>query len=99
MESKIIIDIQFVLDVYACAAYVTFYVAKSSRGMSELLHTACKEAKQGQRNFKQQHRHIGNKFVFHFSCCSASNRLFRPLPSFTLFARERGFTAIAVLLV
>jgi hypothetical protein len=34
--------------------------------MSELLQTACEEVKQGQRNFKQQLRHIGNKFVFHF---------------------------------
>jgi hypothetical protein len=49
----------------------------------------------GQRNFQQQLRHIRSKFVFFASSyCSASNRL-----SFTLFARERGFTATAVLLV
>ena len=31
------IDIQFVLDVYACATYIASYVTKSQRGMSELL--------------------------------------------------------------
>jgi hypothetical protein len=45
---------------------MTSCVAKSSRGMSELLQTAFKETKLGQRNFKQQLRHIGNKFLFHF---------------------------------
>ena len=38
--------------------------AKGERGMSDLLRTACKEAKQGNVNLKQQQvRHIGNKFV------------------------------------
>jgi hypothetical protein len=37
---------------------------------------------------------FATNFFFRFSCCSTSNRL-----SFTLFARERGFTATAVLLV
>jgi len=41
-------DIQFVLDVYACASYITAYIAKGSRGMSDLLRTACM---------------IGNKFL------------------------------------
>jgi len=56
-------DIQFILDVYACASYITSYVAKSERGMSELLRNACQEAKQGSANLKQQVRIIGNKFV------------------------------------
>ena len=56
-------DIQFILDVYACASYITSYVAKSERGMSELLRSACQEAKQGNVNLKQQVRIIGNKFV------------------------------------
>ena len=34
-------DVQYILDVYACATYITSYVAKSSRGMSELLRNAC----------------------------------------------------------
>jgi hypothetical protein len=44
-------DILFVLDVCAREAYITSWVAKSSRGMSELLQRACKEATLGQRNF------------------------------------------------
>ena len=38
-------DIQFVLDVYACAIYIVSYISKSQKGMSELLRTACEEAK------------------------------------------------------
>jgi len=56
-------DIQFILDVYACASYITSYVAKSERGMSELLRSACQEARQGNVNLKQQVRIISNKFV------------------------------------
>jgi hypothetical protein len=84
-------DILFVLDVYACAAYITSCVAKSSRGMSELLQTACKEAKLGQRNFKQQLRHIGNKFVFHFLLLFSFQPPFQASPSFlyTVCARAR----------
>ena len=56
-------DIQFILDVYACASYITSYIAKSQRGMSELLRNACTEARQGNVNLKQQVRIIGNKFL------------------------------------
>ena len=40
-------DIQFVLDVYACAVYIANYISKAQKGMSELLRQACKEAKKG----------------------------------------------------
>jgi len=56
-------DIQFILDVYACASYITSYIAKSARGMSELLRTACEEARHGSATLKQQVRIIGNKFL------------------------------------
>ena len=56
-------DIQFVLNVYACASYITSYVAKSERGMSDLLRKACEEARRGNSNLKQQVRLIGNKFL------------------------------------
>lgn len=39
------IDVQFIIDAYACAAYVVSYISKSQRGMSNLMHEACKEAK------------------------------------------------------
>ena len=56
-------DVQYILDVFSCAAYVTSYVAKTERGMSDLLRSACQEAKQGNVNLKQQVRLIGNKFL------------------------------------
>ena len=34
-------DIQFVLDVYACAMYIVSYISKAQKGMSELLRRAC----------------------------------------------------------
>jgi hypothetical protein len=38
-------DIQFVLDPYACAVYILSYITKGQRGMSKLLRKACEEAK------------------------------------------------------
>ena len=56
-------DIQFVLDVYACAVYIVSYISKAQKGMSELLRKACAEAKEGNSSIKQQVRDIGNKFL------------------------------------
>ena len=56
-------DIQFVLDVYACAIYIVSYISKAQKGMSELLRTACEEARRGNSSIKQQVRDIGNKFL------------------------------------
>ena len=56
-------DIQFVLDVYACAMYIVSYISKAQKGMSELLRTACAEAREGNATIKQQVRDIGNKFL------------------------------------
>ena len=55
-------DIQFVLDVYACAMYVVSYMSKAQKGMSELLQKAA-EAKEGNASIKQQVRDIGNEFL------------------------------------
>ena len=30
-------DLQFVVDVYACAVYMVTYISKAQKGMSELL--------------------------------------------------------------
>ena len=38
-------DVQFILDVYACAMYIVSYISKAQKGMSELLRKACAEAK------------------------------------------------------
>ncbi len=55
-------DIQFVLDAYACAMYIVSYISKAQKGMSELLCKACAEAREGNANIKQQVHDIGNKF-------------------------------------
>ena len=47
-------DIQFVLDVYACEAYIMPYISKSQKGMSQLLRRACDEARAGNSSIKQQ---------------------------------------------
>ena len=56
-------DIQFVLDVYACAMYIVSYISKPQKGMSELLRKGCDEAKEGNASIKHQVRDIGNKFL------------------------------------
>ena len=56
-------DIQFVLDPYACAVYILSYITKGQRGMSKLLRKTCEEAKEGNKNMVNKVRHIGNKFL------------------------------------
>ena len=56
-------DIQFVLDVYACAMYIVSYISKAQKGISEILRAACDEARKGNTTIKQQVRDIGNKFL------------------------------------
>ncbi|XP_069109182.1 uncharacterized protein [Argopecten irradians] len=57
------LDLQFVLDPYACAMYIVSYISKSQRGMSTMLEQASKEAAEGNMDLKRQVRHIGNKFL------------------------------------
>ncbi|XP_062567926.1 uncharacterized protein LOC134230168 [Saccostrea cucullata] len=57
------IDIQYILDPYACAMYIVSYISKSQRGMSDLLSRAAKEAREGNLDIKRQVRHIGNHFL------------------------------------
>ena len=56
-------DIQFVLDPYACATYILSYITKGQRGMSRPLEKASEEAKSGNKNITNRVRHIGNKFL------------------------------------
>ncbi|KAJ8017840.1 hypothetical protein HOLleu_44503 [Holothuria leucospilota] len=58
-------DIQYVLDPYACAMYIVSYISKGQRGMSNLMQRATKEARDGNHDIKQRVRHIGNKFLNH----------------------------------
>jgi hypothetical protein len=64
------IDVQYILDGYACAAYIVSYISKTHKGMSDLLHNACEEAKKGNLSLKQQVREIGNKFLTHVEICA-----------------------------
>ena len=56
-------DIQFVLDVYACTMYTLCHISKVQKGMSRLLQRACDEARDRNSTIKQQVRDIGNKFL------------------------------------
>ncbi|KAJ8025627.1 ATP-dependent DNA helicase PIF1 [Holothuria leucospilota] len=58
-------DIQYILDPYACAMYIVSYISKGQRGMSNLMQRATKEAREGNLDIKQRVRHIGNKFLNH----------------------------------
>lgn len=59
------IDVQFVLDAYSCASYIVSYISKGQRGMSNLMCSALKEAKENSFDLKHQLRHVGNKFLTH----------------------------------
>ena len=56
-------DIQFILDTYACATYVVQYITKGTRGLSKLLKDAAKEAKTNGSNIKEQMKLISNRFL------------------------------------
>ena len=56
-------DIQFVLDVYAGSMYIVSYISKAQKSISDLLRTACEEARRGNSSIKQQVRDIGNNFL------------------------------------
>ena len=56
-------DIQYVLDVYACAVYIVNYISKAQKGISDLLREACTEARKGNTSIKQQVRDIGSRLV------------------------------------
>ena len=56
-------DLQYVLNPYACAKYILSYITKGQKGISKLLEAACQEARDGNLDIKQQKRAIGNKFV------------------------------------
>ena len=64
------IDVQYILDAYACAAYIASYISKGQSGMSNLMMEACNEAQDGNKDLRQQVRHIGNKFLTHVELCA-----------------------------
>ena len=54
-------DIQYVVNAYACVMYIASYVLKAEKGMSELLKQAAKEANEG--NTRQQLNKLGSVFL------------------------------------
>ena len=56
-------DIQYILDSYSCVSYIVSYISKGQRGLSNLLHDACEEAKEADSDVRQQLRRIGNQFL------------------------------------
>lgn len=66
------LDIQFILDPYACVSYIVSYISKSQRGLSNLLFDACQEAKRKDSDIRQQVRRIGNQFLSHVGAQKAA---------------------------
>ena len=62
-------DLQFILDPYACVVYVVSYTGKSQRGMSKLLKDALLHKKAGYATIKERLRGIAYKFQ---SCSEVS---------------------------
>ena len=62
-------DLQFVLDPYACVHYILDYINKSNRGMSRLLKQVIEEQRQGnlthRQKFNQQQRSISAGSCLH----------------------------------
>ena len=56
-------DIQFVLNPYSCARYITDYISKSTKGMSTLLRKTCEELRRGDKSLRQQVSSLGHKFL------------------------------------
>ena len=57
------LDIQYILDPYACAMYIVSYISKAQRGMSDIMKRACVEAKESGSELHNQVRSIGNQFL------------------------------------
>ena len=54
-------DIQYMINAYACVMYIASYVLKAEKGMGELLKQAAKELQQG--NTRQQLNKLGSVFL------------------------------------
>ena len=54
-------DIQYVVNAYACVMYIASYVLKAEKGMGELLKQAAREMEQG--NTRQQLNKLGSVFL------------------------------------
>ena len=69
-------DIQYVVNAYACVMYIASYVLKAEKGMGELLKQAAKELQQG--NTRQQLNKLGSVFLMNREV-SAQEAVYRVL--------------------
>ena len=56
-------DIQYVLDPYACAMYIVSYITKAEREMGDLLKNAQKEHSEGNHDATKQLRKLGSVYL------------------------------------
>ena len=56
-------DIQFILDPYACVSYIVNYVGKAQKGMSKLLQNIIQQSREGKISIKEQLKSVANTFV------------------------------------
>ena len=59
---KVNMDLQYILDHYACVVYIISYTRKSQRVMSKLLKDALLQLKAGNATVKERPRSIAHKF-------------------------------------
>jgi len=57
------IDIQFVLDTYACAKYCVGYILKSNDGVSRTMQEAAKDARKGNTSIQEQLKRFANVLI------------------------------------
>ncbi len=69
-------DIQYVLNAYACVMYVASYIMKSERSMGELLKNVAAEVRT--EELKIQMRKVGSAFLTHREV-SAQEAMYRIL--------------------
>lgn len=62
-------DVQFVLDAYACCSYVVDYINKPSRGISRLLRACVEEHESGNLSIREKLKLVANKF---YNCTEIS---------------------------
>ena len=64
-------DIQYVVDAYACVVYIISYISKAEREMGLLLGNAHKEAsKEGNLSAKEALKKLGSVYLHHRDVCA-----------------------------
>jgi PIF1-like helicase/Helitron helicase-like domain at N-terminus/OTU-like cysteine protease/Helicase len=56
-------DIQFILNAYACASYIVNYISKMEAGMTKMLKDAANDLENGHTTLREKFRKLGNIFI------------------------------------